>query len=354
MASEVPLAFMQLRGTSHHALKKAHHQYGNVVRISPSTLSYIDPSAWNDIYGYRKGRAALPKDPLFYNDMLLDRKTLTNASDENAIPIRRAMNPAFSHKALLEQEPMFQGHFDQLMAQLDKASREQGNVDIRKWFNLSTFDILSDFVFGEDLGCVRTGTYHEWAQFVIDYFYAATLLHQCHKFWPLNRLLASLIPPSVRDRKESHTEASLQRVRRRINTPTERPDFMFHFLRNAEKEQLSMPVIEAQATVVILAGSESTAVALTAAAYRILSNQEVYKKLCNEIRSTFATSAEITLQDVQAKLRYLDAVVKETLRIDTPLANGFTRVVPEKGGAMISGNWVPQTVRTPSPSLPEC
>ena len=115
-----------------------------------------------------------------------------------------------------------------------------------------------------------------------------------------------------------------------------------------------MPVIEAQATVIILAGSESTAVAITAAAYRILSNQKVYKKLCNEIRSTFATSAEITPQDVQGKLQYLDAVVKETLRIDSPLANGFTRVVPGKGGAMISGNWVPQNVRTPSPSFPNC
>ena len=281
--------------------------------------------------------------------MLLDKKTLTLASDDNAMPIRRAMNPAFSRKALLEQEPMFQRHVDGLIVQLAKASREQGSIDIRKWFTFSMFDILSDFVFGEDLGCVRSGTYHEWVQFVMDFFYAATLLHQCHKFWPLNRLLASLIPPSVRDRKERHTEASLQRVRRRINTPTERPDFMFHFLHNAEKEQLSMPVIEAQATVVILAGSESTAVALTAAAYRILSNQDVYKKLRNEIRSTFATSAEITLQDVQAKLRYMDAVIKETLRIDPPLANGFTRVVSEKSGAMISGKWVPQNVRTPSP-----
>ena len=171
---------MQLRGTSHHALKKAHQQYGNVVRISPSTLSYIDPSAWNDIYGYRKGRAALPKDPFFYNDMLLDRKTIANTSDDDAIPIRRAMNPAFSRKALLEQEPMFQGHVDQLMAQLAKASREQGSVDIRKWFTFSMFDILSDFVFGEDLGCVKRGTYHEWAQFVVDFFYAATLLHRTY------------------------------------------------------------------------------------------------------------------------------------------------------------------------------
>ena len=352
MASDVSLAFMQLRGTSHHALKKAHQKYGNVVRIAPNTLSFIEPSAWNDIYGHRKGRAVLPKDPLFYNEMLLDRKTITMASDDDAVPIRRAINPAFSHKALLEQEPMLQGHVDRLMAQLAKTSREQDSVDIRKWFTFSMFDINSDFAFGEDLGCVRRGSYHEWVQFVVDYFYAATIIHQCHKFWPLNRLLASLIPPSVRDKKERHSEASLQRVRRRMNTPTDRPDFMFHFLRHAEKEQLSTPVIEAQATVVILAGSETSAVALTAAAYHILSNHDVYKKLCDEIRSTFATSAEMVLQDVLSKLPYLDAVVKETLRIHTPLANGFTRVVPDKGGVMISGNWVPQTVRNTTVSIP--
>lgn len=352
MASDVPLAFLQLRGTSHRAIKKAHHKYGNVVRISPNTLSFIEPSAWTDIYGYRKGRA-LPKDPLFYNEMLLDRKTLSLASDDEAVPIRRAMNPAFSHKALSEQEPMLQGHVDRLMVQLAKTSREQGSIDIHKWFTFSMFDLLSEFAFGEDLGCVRRGTYHEWVQFVIDFFYAATLLHQCHKFWPLNRLLAALIPPSIRDKKERHSDASLQRVRRRMNTPRDRPDFMTHFLRHAEKEKLSTPVIEAQATVIILAGSETSAVAVTAAAYHILSNRDVYKRLCDEVRSTFATSTEITLQDVLSKLPYLDAVVKETLRIHTPIANGFTRVVPDRGGAMISGNWVPQTVRIPSPSLPK-
>ena len=126
---------------------------------------------------------------------------------------------------------------------------------------------------------------------------------------------------------------------------------MFHFLRQAEKERLSTPVIEAQATIIILAGSETTAIALTAAAYHILSNHKVYKKLFDEIRSSFASPAEIVLQDVHAKLPYLDAVVKEALRIHPPIANGFTRIVPDSGGVTISGHWVPQAVRTPCQSL---
>lgn len=199
--------------------------------------------------------------------MLLDRKTITLSGDVDAVPIRRAINPAFSHKVLLEQELMMQDHLDRLTAQLAKTNSEQGSVDMHKWFTFFIFDINSDFAFGEDLGCVRRGQYHEWVKFVVDYFYAATLIHQCHKFWPLNRLLAAFIPSSVKDRKEGHSEASLQRVRRRINTTTDRPDFMFHFLRHAEKEQLSRSVIEAQATVIILAVSETTPIALTAALY---------------------------------------------------------------------------------------
>ena len=345
VASDLPLAFLQLRGTSQYTLKKAHDRYGNVVRIAPNTLSFIEPSAWNDIYGYRNGVAALPKDPQFYSEMLLEKETITICGDDAARPIRKAMNPAFSHKALMEQEPMLRGHIDCLIAQLAKTSQRQGSVDIRTWSKFSLFDILSDFAFGEDLACVRNGIYHEWAQFVVDYFYAATVLHQCHKFWPLNKVLALLIPPSVRDRKKRHSEASLQRVRRRIHSPTDRPDFMSHFLRQAEKEQLSMTVIEAQASVVILAGSETSAVALTAALYYVISNDDIYRKLCEEVRSTFRTSEEISLQGVLSRLPYLEACVQETLRIHTPLANGFTRFVADSEGTRISGNWVPHNVR---------
>ena len=61
---------LQLRGTSHHALKKAHEQYCDVVRIGPLSVSFIDASGWNDIYGYDNGRAVLPKDAQFYNEMV--------------------------------------------------------------------------------------------------------------------------------------------------------------------------------------------------------------------------------------------------------------------------------------------
>lgn len=279
--------------------------------------------------------------------MLLDKKTITLASDDDAVPIRRAMNTAFSHKNLLDQGPMLQEHMERLMAQLGAASAQQSTrgVDVRKWFTMSMFDINSDFGFGEDLGCVRRGAYHEWVQFVVEYFFAATLMHQCHKFWPLAPLLKSVIPTSVRKTQERHNEASLQRVRRRMELDLDRPDFMHHFMRQAKKEGLSTDIIEAQATVVILAGSETTAVGLTAAMYHILTHPETYQKLCDEIRGTFATPGDVTLPDALNKLPYLNAVVWETLRIHAPLANGFTRVVPQwQQEFTICGRHIPPSV----------
>lgn len=351
--SNIGLSILQLRGTSHHTLKKAHERYGSIVRISPSTLSFIDPEAWNDIYGYRNGRAVLPKDPQFYNEMVLDKNTITMASDNDAVPIRKAMNTAFSHRALLQQEPMLKIHIRRLMDQLSKASNSdnsngQMSVDLRKWMVFSVFDINSDFAFGEDMGCVASGSLHEWVQFVVDYFYAATLLHQCYKFPPLNRLLAFCIPRSIREQHRRHNQASLLRVRQRIEmekrrSQDSRPDFMHHFLRSARKEELSMPTIEAQASVVILAGSETSSVALVGALFYTLTHLHVYRKLCEEIRTAFPKPEDITLQDVLG-LTYLDAVIQESLRLHTPLANGFTRVVVDKEGTMICGRWVPRGV----------
>lgn len=346
IASEISLAVLQLHGTSHYALRKAHEKYGCIVRISPSTLSFISPSAWNDIYGHRKGHPNLPKDPLFFNESLLDKKTITMTSDFDAVPIRRAMNPAFSHKALLEQEPMVQSHFKRLVAQLFRASYDidegkSRSVDLQKWFTWSMFDINADFSFGEDMGCVASGSPQQWVQFVTDNFYAATFLHQFHKFLPFKRIPDILVPKSLREQKERHNEASLARVRRRMDRKTDRHDFMYHFLEHARKNGLSTPVIEAQASIIILAGSETSAVALSASIYHILNNSHVYKQLCEEIRDAFTTAEGITY-NVVSRLPYLEAVVQESLRLHTPIANGFNRVVADPKGAMINGHRVPQ------------
>jgi cytochrome P450 len=105
--SPVPVALAQLRGTLHDFTHSAHQRYGTVVRISPNELSFISAAAWGDIYNRREGKSPLPRDKAFFNDMLVDRNTLTMADDHNHARLRRAMNPAFSPRALASLPALF-------------------------------------------------------------------------------------------------------------------------------------------------------------------------------------------------------------------------------------------------------
>jgi cytochrome P450 len=60
-------------------------------------------------------------------------------------------------------------------------------------------------------------------------------------------------------------------------------------LKQANNERLLIKTVEAHATVVILAGSETSSVAETAATSHILTHPQIYKTLQNKIRGTFAS-----------------------------------------------------------------
>ena len=91
--------------------------------------------------------------------------------------------------------------------------------------------------------------------------------------------------------------------------------------------------------ILLIAGSETTATLLAAATFYLCKNQEVMKKLVEEIRTSFETEDDITMISVN-KLRYLLAVLDEALRIHPPVPQGPPRVVPNKG-EYINGQFVP-------------
>lgn len=338
-SSDVLLSMHQLRGTCHSAIKQAHDSYGSVVRIAPNELSFISLPAWNDIYARCDGRPAMPKDKLFFNDMLLDRRALSVANDHDHGRIRRALAPAFSQKSILEQEPILSKHVGLLLEKLKQEAHDCRRVDLRDWYNFTTFDVIGDLAFGEGFGCLENGSYHSWVRFVLDFFYAATLLHVCHKFYPLNRLLSLMLPASVMNKRERHSKMSLEKVRQRMEIGSDRSDYISYLLKGSKSEKLTIPEIEAQASVIILAGSETASVGLAAATYHLLKNINALDKLTREVRHAFATEDRIKILALN-RLPYLSAVLQETLRVSPPIVNGFPREVP-KSGAMIGGCWVP-------------
>lgn len=70
------------------------------------------------------------------------------------------LSHAFSTKALLEQEIVLTRSVDDFMYNIGTIKSEGGKtgVDITKWFNNVTFDIMGGMAFGDSFGA-RVGNY---------------------------------------------------------------------------------------------------------------------------------------------------------------------------------------------------
>lgn len=338
------MALAQLGGRFHLFTQAAHERYGSVVRISPNELSFISAEAWGDIYARKQKTPPFPRDPTFFDEMLVDPKTMTMADDANHARLRRSMNGAFASRSLAEQESILNEKVDLLLHQFEQQSQKGSETDLRLWYNYATFDLIGDLAFGESFNCLASSTCHEWVQFVMDYFYVASLLQVVHRFRPLNKLLTILLPPSLIEKKETHSRIALEKIRRRVQKNTGKPDFISHMLKAMNTGLITMEELENQASIFILAGSETTAVALAFATYFLLVNQLAMERLLEELRSNFQEESQIDVLSIN-KLNYLQAVIQETLRLASPITNGFPRQVPPEG-AVVDRTFVPGGVST--------
>lgn len=91
--------------------------------------------------------------------------------------------------------------------------------------------------------------------------------------------------------------------------------------------------------ILILAGSETVATALSGMLYYLLKEPSCLARLRQEIRSSFQNENEININSA-APLRYLNAVLEESMRLYPPVPAALPRMVPEPG-QIICDRFVP-------------
>ncbi|KAJ5774355.1 Cytochrome monooxygenase lcsI [Penicillium paradoxum] len=335
--------YWTLTGQYHYKLKELHDRYGDVVRTGPKSLVYRSPQAWKDIYGHRKSQAgSFVKDPEFYLQGPRG-PNLINANDADHARERRLLSHAFSERALREQEDIVQSYVDILVEKLKgEVARSQETVDMSRWYNFTTFDIIGDLAFGEPFDCLRESQYHPWVKMTFASVKVGALSRPLLVYPFLAPLVKSLIPSNFRNMREDSFVLASEKVHRRLDNKVERPDFMTYILRYNDDRSMTTREMEANAALLIIAGSETTASLLSGFTYYILTNPSVYAKLVGEIRECFKSYDEIDFQRV-VQLTYLNAALEESLRVYPPIPAVLPRIVP-KGGALIDGQFVAENV----------
>jgi cytochrome P450 len=106
-------------------------------------------------------------------------------------------------------------------------------------------------------------------------------------------------------------------------------------------EKLSTTDIFMACQINVGAGSDTTGISLSAVFYYLLKNPHAMRLLQEEIDYSGAPGP-ISFADAQ-KMPYLQAVIKEALRLHPAVGLGLPRVVP-KGGAVLAGRFFPEDV----------
>ena len=143
----------------------------------------------------------------------------------------------------------------------------------------------------------------------------------------------------------------MDRIKEHSNAELDHRDFLARMLKikegNPEKFNMMDVIINSMQN--IAAGSDTTSITLRSILYHLMKNPRYYKKLQDEIdeMTVTRTSEDEEVKYSEAfKMPYLQAVIKEGLRIHPALAVIHPRIVPEEG-AVISGKWLPSGVKLP-------
>ena len=318
-----------------------HAKYGEVVRVHPDELSFIGSSAWADIY---TARPQLPKPTIGVLETPNGIRSMGTIPDaESHGHQRKIISHAFSDRALLSQEYILQKYSDLLIARLrDQPNLQDGSLDICSWYNFTTFDVLGDLCFAESFHCLETAENHPWVASVFVGVKIAQLLTIFHHFPPMSTIVKMCIPQFVLKEAQKSFIFTRDRVDKRIASDSDRPDFMKYILQNNYEGGLSREEIDATTTLLVLAGSETSATTLTSATYFALKHPPVMERLVREIREAFKRQGDITIAAV-SNLAYVHAVIQETLRMHPTGPVSVPRQV-DRPDVVVCGMPVPQGV----------
>ncbi|PSN65363.1 cytochrome P450 3A17 [Corynespora cassiicola Philippines] len=340
--SGLPKDLRNLSGSWYRDVKSFHVKYGPIVRIGPNEIGVDGDPAWEDCFSLKRaGKPEFTRDQDFFD--IQNDKTPTNPSlfvtDRNGHRRqRRILAHAFSKAALSEQEPLIRKYVELLIDRVREMAKEGKPVDVVKWYNFTTFDVIGDLTFGESFDCLEQSTMHTWVSLILHTVKAGEVLRFLLKYPFTRPLTLAIMGDKMLAARADHQAFTKEKTRRRLalGPAKERNDFMSYVLKHNDEKGMSENEIIGNSEALIVAGSETTATALSGITYYLNKNPHVMHRLKEEIRTTFSSDEEITMK-AAFELTYTRAVIEEGLRVFPPVVVSPGRVSP---GDFVGGHYI--------------
>ncbi|KXJ86403.1 cytochrome P450 [Microdochium bolleyi] len=334
---------MSIHGTS------LHRKYGPMVRVGPDRVLVDGSIAWSQVHGRRSNSEDTEFSKFAGTLFPDDHMSIIGANRETHRRQRRHMAHAFSAAAMHEQEGIISGYVDKLMSAIEACARKGETLNIVHYFNYATFDIIGDLAFADSFGSLDGNTTF------VDNAFRGLIGNSLNRFLyrfplmraPLMLMFGSKELAAAREAGLANNRLGREKARARMALDDKikesgRRDFATYMLRRGKdgEEILSTEEIEINSQVLVIAGSETTATALSGAVFHLSRPEaaEKRRRLVEEIRTAFTDEAAIDMTST-AHLEYLHAAIEEVLRVYPPAASVTPRQSP---GAEVNGVWLPK------------
>uniref|UniRef100_L7IPR2 Cytochrome P450 3A19 n=1 Tax=Pyricularia oryzae (strain P131) TaxID=1143193 RepID=L7IPR2_PYRO1 len=319
-----------------------------VVRVGPNELSFATEDALKAIHNPPPGQPMFTKKGTIESllaSLIWSAPNLLSTHDKATHKrLRNALQPAFTAKALLEQEGISQYHIDKEVEKMLSV----GSKDPKSVLNLSEevagmiWDIVGDLSFGEPLQRHQRDKYEHLK---ITYATGAPFLELCQFLTeiPIIGRLATLpiiLTPFIY-RKPRHF-LLINKLKQWIDDHDGgRKDFLTAIMSARETANLTHEEMLSNAALFVMVGCDTTAATISALFYLLLKHPSSMARLTAELRTAFPRKGDVTAT-ATLKLPYLGAVIQETLRLLPPInGRGSHRISP---GALVDGIYVPAGV----------
>ncbi|KAF2687581.1 cytochrome P450 monooxygenase [Lentithecium fluviatile CBS 122367] len=312
--SNIPMKTAILSGRRTTYIHALHEKYGPYVRIAPSEVAIADLEAYRIIHrvglDFNKAPWYQGQVPSQYNDETCGVFGILN--NKTASYRRRLFQTAGTRRIVAEREPQIHGF-----------------SDVMKWWTFMASDVTGSLAFGESFGNTRTGERNELVRDIESMMPFVGMRAELPWTKPLMDTIPAWCFGSLNSMWTCVQEYGKDAVRatRAAQQGGSKTLFSKMMLEDETEQMIPDSLIEKEASNIIVAGTDTTAMTLTYLTYAVLRQEMVKPKLIVEVN---AHSERPTWEELE-KMPYLNNVIQETMRLYPAIPGSLPRIVPIGG-----------------------
>ncbi|THC93438.1 hypothetical protein EYZ11_007097 [Aspergillus tanneri] len=315
-------------------IDRLHGEYNSpIIRIKPDELHIKDPDYYNTLYaGPGKHRN---KDPWFsfisYPQSIFSTEGYALHRDR-----RRVLGQFFKKGAILQFEPAIRANVQSLCRHFSALSSSNQPLELHAAFQCFVCDTLSQYCFGRQEGS------HYLHQPTLPATWKARI-NSMFNFCRLNRQIpilssfARIFPGPVAWLVPSYGHVLEFEQHRRADSKngylTRAPTAIYPAILadpDVPPSEKISPRLEDDAIFLMMAGTDAPSQAIAITIFHILNNPAVHQKLKAELFANVSDVTSTPTLELLEKLPYLNATIKEGLRLSSIVTTRLPRIAPDE------------------------